>query len=78
MQLSDLVNEPFDRDDFVFKFIEIFNPPPATLTKLRKAEPKPNNELLWSRKLHYQVATPGQAANVVDALKEQKKRKIAV
>ena len=31
MQLSDLVNEPFDRDDFVFKFIEIFNPAPRPL-----------------------------------------------
>lgn len=72
MQLSDLVNEPFDRDDFVFKFIEIFNPPSATLTKLHKTKAKPNNELLWSCKLHYQVAAAGQAANVVDTLKEQK------
>lgn len=72
MQLSDLVNEPFDPSEFVFKFIEIFNPPPATLTKLRKAEPKLDNELLWSRKLHYRTATSGQAAHVVDVLKEQK------
>lgn len=72
MQLSDLVNEPFDRGEFVFKFIEIFNPPSATLTKLRKAEPKPEDELLWSRKLLYRTATPGQPAHIVDILKEQK------
>jgi len=72
MQLSDLVNEPFDQTEFVFKFMEIFNPPSATLTKLRKAKPAPDNELLWSRKLHYRTAAPGQAANVVDVLKKQK------
>lgn len=72
MQLSDLVNEPFDHSEFVFKFIEVFNPPPATLTKLRKAEPKQDDELLWSRKLLYRTAAPEQPANVVDVLKEQK------
>jgi len=71
-QLSDLVNEPFDPSGFVFKFIEIFNPPKATLTKLRKMEPAPDGELLWPRKLQYRVSAPGQATNVVDALKEQK------
>lgn len=34
MQLSDLANEPFGRDDFVFKFIEIFKP--ASLVTLTK------------------------------------------
>lgn len=72
MQLSDLVNEPFDPSEFVFQFIEIFNPPKATLTKLRKAKPAPDNELLWPRKLHYQTAESGQSAQVVDVLKEQK------
>jgi type I restriction-modification system DNA methylase subunit len=72
MQLSDLVNEPFDQAEFVFKFMVIFNPPPATLTKLRKALAAPDNELLWSRKLHYRTAAPGQTANIVDVLKEQK------
>ena len=27
MQLSDLINEPFDRSEFVFQFIKIFNLP---------------------------------------------------
>ena len=34
MQLADLVAEPFDRNEFVFKFLAVFNPPKASLTKL--------------------------------------------
>ena len=35
MQLSDLVGRPFDQSEFMFNFIEVFNAPKATITKLR-------------------------------------------
>ena len=75
IQLCDLVEEPFDRDEFVFKFMEIFNPPKATLTRLQKAAKEnldPGGDLFWPRKMHFRVTEPGQAANVIDALKDQK------
>jgi hypothetical protein len=72
MQLSDLVNDSFDPSEFIFRFIEIFQPPKATLTKLRKSWLATDSELLWARKLYYRVAESGQSANVVDVLCKQK------
>ena len=75
MELADLVTEPFDQGEFVFEFMKVFNPPKATLTRLRKAandKPDPGSDLLWPRKMHFRVAAPGQTAEVIDALKQQK------
>ena len=75
MELADLVAEPFDQGEFVFEFMQVFNPPKATLTRLRKAandKPDPGSDLLWPRKMHFRVAEPGQAASVVDTLKDLK------
>ena len=61
MQRSDLISVPFDHKGFALDFIEIFNPPKATLTKLRKeADGKliKDGELLWARKLNFHVAEP--------------------
>ena len=75
MQLSDLVSEPFDQSEFVFKFIEIFNAPKATITKLRKSTQNKAGlvgDVLWQRKLYYRTAETGQAALTIDVLKERK------
>lgn len=34
-RLADLVKQPFEGSEFAFKFLEIYNAPKATLTKLR-------------------------------------------
>ncbi len=73
--LEELVIDPFDQGEFVFKFMAVFDPPPATLTKMKKAAQKeldPGAELLWPKKLLYRVAEPGQAAPTIDALKAVK------
>ncbi len=36
IQLNDLVEQPFDRNEFALRLVEIYNAPKATLTKLRK------------------------------------------
>jgi hypothetical protein len=78
MQLADLVKEPFDQSEFAFKFMEIFNAPKATITKLRKGTQNKADlvgDVLWQRKFYYRTAEPGQAALTVDALKERKPAK---
>lgn len=74
MELSDLVDEEFDRSEFVFKFIEIFNAPKATITKLRNGTNKQADlfgDVFWPRKLYYRPAESGQSAPTIDALKER-------
>ena len=78
MQLADLVNEPFDQSEFAFRFMEIFNAPKATITKLRKGTQNKADlvgDVLWQRKFYYRTAEPGQTALTVDALKERKPAK---
>lgn len=36
LQLSELVKQPFDTEEFPLRLLEISNAPKATLTKLRK------------------------------------------
>lgn len=75
MQLSELVTQPFDQGEFAFQFLEIYNAPKATLTKLRsgtqnKGE-KPG-DVLWSRKLFFRIAPVGQVAQTLDLLRGSK------
>ncbi len=72
MQLSELVNRPFDQAAFPIDFIKTFDPPKATLTKIRNAQSKANDEVFWPRKLHFRAAPQGQAAHVLETLKQQK------
>lgn len=78
MNFSDLVNEDFDRDEFVFRFIEIYNAPKSTLDKLRKGSQNKADlagDLLWQRKLYFRAAEPGQSSIALDMLKERKPAK---
>lgn len=75
MRLADLVKQPFDRGDFPFRLLEIYNAPKATLTKLRSGTQNKGerpDDVLWSRKLYFRFARNGQAAGTLDALKESK------
>jgi len=63
MRLAELIAVPFDRDKFIFKFMEVFNAPKASITKLRsdtmnKAGMK--GHLLWKPKLYYSACEPVQ------------------
>jgi hypothetical protein len=78
MQLSDLVSEPLDKSEFVFKFMEIFNAPKATISKLRKGTQnkadKPE-DMLWQRKLYFHIAEVGETEVALDALRKSKPTK---
>jgi hypothetical protein len=78
MQLSDLVKQPFDRNEFAFQFLEIYKAPKATITKLRSGTQKKGelaSDVLWSRKLYFRCAPEGKVAETLDALRETKAAK---
>jgi hypothetical protein len=69
--LKDLVETPFNADTFIFRFLEIYDAPKATVTKLRLGttnHAKEPGELLWKNKLFICVAEKGQAATTVDVM----------
>lgn len=69
--LKELVEASFDADTFIFRFLEIYDAPKATVTKLRQGttnHAKKPGELLWKNKLFFRVAEKGQAATTVDAM----------
>ena len=72
MKLADIVEAQFNQEAFIFQFMEVFDPPKATMTKLKNAaqeNPQPGSDLLWPRKLHFRTAESGQTARVIDTLK---------
>jgi hypothetical protein len=78
MQLAELVKDPFDQSQFAFRLLEIYNAPKATLTKLRAGNQnkgEESNDVLWSRKLFFRMASDCQAALTLDALKQSKATK---
>ena len=78
MQLADLVKEPFDRDEFALRLLEIYNAPKSTLTKFRKGMQNKGErpgDLLWARKLYFRSAEVGKSAQALDALKDAKTAK---
>lgn len=71
--LKDLVETPFDADTFIFRFLEIYDAPKATVTKLRQGttnQAKEQGDLLWNKKLFFRVSEKGQTAKTVDAMAE--------
>jgi hypothetical protein len=55
IQLSDLIEQPFDSGEFALRLLEIYHAPKATLTKLRKGTQNKGEQpgdLLWARKLY--------------------------
>lgn len=71
--LKDLVTKPFDDKNFAFDFMEIYDAPKATITKLRQAQggkDVANNEVHWKRKLLFRSAPKGSAPQTLDAMVE--------
>lgn len=70
-ELQDHVDRPFDAETFVFRFLEIYDAPKATITKLKQGSGNHANEtgdILWKNKLFFRAAKKGQAAKTVDTM----------
>lgn len=70
-ELQDLVDQPFDPAEFVFRFLEIYDAPKATLTKLRQgsgSQASQPGDVLWKSRLFFRIAAEGQASETVDAM----------
>jgi hypothetical protein len=69
--LKDLVKQKFDAESFIFRFLEIYDAPKATITKLNQGSSnlaKGPGDLLWKNKLFFRVANNGQTAATVDVM----------
>src|SRR5271169_5052667 len=70
-ELKDLVQQRFDAGSFIFRFLELYDSPKATVTKLKQGSSnlaKEPGDLLWKNKLFFRVANKGQAAAAVDVM----------
>jgi hypothetical protein len=69
--LKELVEAPFAPTEFVFKFIEIYDAPKSTVTKLRQAAADDlfGVGMIWKKKLFFRVAEKGDSAAAVDAMR---------
>ena len=69
-RLKELVEQPFEPETFIFRFIEIYDAPKATVTKLRQGSSNQATapDVLWKNKLYFRVSTDGKAAEAIDAM----------
>ncbi len=59
-ELQSLADEPFDSASFIFRFLEIYNAPKATLTKLKQGSGNhavEAGDVLWKNRLFYRSTT---------------------
>jgi hypothetical protein len=71
LQLKDLVEQKFNAGSFIFRFLEIYDAPKATVTKLKQGSnnlAKGPGDVLWKNKLFFCVAEKGEAAATVDGM----------
>lgn len=69
--LRELAEQPFNRDEFVFDFLRIYDVPKATLTKLRQARDKDCTEtgdVIWKKKLWFRVADKGKVGSELNTI----------
>lgn len=72
--LEELVETPFDNAVFIYRLIEIYGAPKATVTKLRQANASDgNNEIVVKKKLVFRVSPKGKASSVVDEMADDAK-----
>lgn len=70
--LRELVEQPFDRDEFVFDFLSIYDAPKSTITKLKQAKNADflqTGDVLWKKKLWFRVADKGSAGSALEAMR---------
>jgi hypothetical protein len=69
--LKQLVEAPFQRTDFIYQFLAIYDAPKSTVTKLRQSNSEDllsPGDLLWKKKLWFRVAEKGRAPVTVDEM----------
>jgi hypothetical protein len=69
--LRELVGTPFDKAVFIYRLLEIYGAPKATVTKLRQANAADDakaNEVVVKKKLVFRVAAKGKASIAVDEM----------
>jgi hypothetical protein len=69
--LKELVETPFDNAVFIYRLLEIYGAPKATVTKLRQANSADNkisNEIVVKKKLVFRVSAIGKASSAVDEM----------
>ena len=75
MGLKDLVTQPYDQSEFVYRLMELYNAPPASIKKLKSGGANKADlvgDILWQRKFYFRAAEPGQTALTLDVLKQRK------
>ena len=71
LELKELVEQPFDPENFLFRLLEIYDAPTATVTKLRQGSgnhAKAAGDILLKNKMFFRVAPKCKAAATVDAM----------
>jgi hypothetical protein len=67
--LRELVETPFDKAVFIYRLLEIYGAPKATVTKLRQANASDGkSEIVVKKKLVFRVSAKGKASSVVDEM----------
>jgi hypothetical protein len=69
--LRELVETPFDKAVFIYRLLEIYGAPKATVTKLRQANAADDakaNEVVVKKKLVFRVTAKGKASTAVDEM----------
>lgn len=65
-ELQTLADEPFDATTFVFRLLEIYDAPKATVTKLKQTYT--GADLVWKNKLFFRVVPEGAAETAMDSM----------
>ena len=70
--VSTLMEQPFDRDNFPFAFLEAFGNKETTLKKLRSGDSNKSDlgGVLQRSNIHLKVCAPGEVAKTLKALRE--------
>ena len=70
--VSALVEQPFDRDNFPFAFLEAFGNKETTLKKLRSGDSNKSDigGVLQRNNIHLKVCAPGEVAKTLKALRQ--------
>ncbi len=71
--VSTLVEQPFDRENFPFLFLEAFGNKETTLKKLRSGDSNKSDlpgGVLQRNNIHLKVCAPGEVTNTLKALRE--------
>jgi hypothetical protein len=73
LKVQDIVDLPFDSKTFALQLIEAYAPSKATLAKLRQGTldiAEREDDLLWTKKIHYRITSLSKASEKLDALRE--------